>query len=248
MTDVSQLETSILLSAALANTQKDADARHRELLKAISMQDCPGELSAVRFCGFVMITSNNCLVTLRTSGEGMSHYNSSHFWLTRISTSSSSLSMIPASPKIFHGREAELAHVINALLHDDPARIAILGIGGIGKSTLCLAALHSADIVSKFSTRQYFVSCESASSASMLIHTVGRYFGAREDENPMMVIKGYIRRHNGPSVLVLDNFETPWEPVNTRADVEEFLSLLSDIKQLAIIVSPLCFFLRHAAK
>lgn len=149
--------------------------------------------------------------------------------------------MIPASPKIFHGREAELIHVNNALLHADPARIAILGVGGIGKSTLALAALHSANIVSKFSTRQYFVSCESASSASMLLNTVGRYFGSKEGENPMKVIRGYIHRHLGPSVLVLDNLETPWEPLDGRAEVEEFLSLLSDIKQLDIIVSPLCF-------
>jgi hypothetical protein len=37
--------------------------------------------------------------------------------------------------------------------------------------------------------------------------------------------------------LVLDNLETLWEPANARADIEEFLSLLTDIKHLALIVS-----------
>ena len=123
--------------------------------------------------------------------------------------SSSSLEMIPACPQIFHGRESELLAVTQALLHDDPARIAILGVGGIGKSALALAALHSPDVVSKFSTRQYYISCESASSPSMLISIVAAFFGASEDEKPMKVIMRHLR-HVAPSVLVLDNFETPW--------------------------------------
>lgn len=144
--------------------------------------------------------------------------------------------MIPASPKIFHGRESELISVTAALLHDDRARIVILGIGGIGKSTLALAALHSPDVIDKFSTRRYFISCESATSPSALVGIVAAYFGAQAEEKPMKVIMAYLHRHVSPSILVLDNFETPWEPLENRAKVEEFLSLLSDIRHLDIMV------------
>jgi ABC-type lipopolysaccharide export system ATPase subunit len=37
-------------------------------------------------------------------------------------------------------------------------------------------------------------------------------------------------------LLVLDNFETPWEPRETRAKVEEFLSLLGDLRKVALLV------------
>lgn len=158
------------------------------------------------------------------------------YTLTPENYSSSSLSMIPASPHIFHGREIELSYMINTLLQDEPSRIAILGVGGIGKSTLALAALHSHDVVLKYSTRQYFISCDSATSLTMLTDVVGKYFGAEEGQKPIKAIIGYFRRHMGPSVLVLDNFETPWEPLDTRTKVEEFLSMLSDIKYLHIIV------------
>ncbi|KAJ7883562.1 hypothetical protein B0H14DRAFT_3857382 [Mycena olivaceomarginata] len=36
-------------------------------------------------------------------------------------------------------------------------------------------------------------------------------------------------------LLVLDNFETPWEPRETRAKVEEFLSLLGDLRKVALL-------------
>jgi hypothetical protein len=35
--------------------------------------------------------------------------------------------------------------------------------------------------------------------------------------------------------------ETPWEPLSTRAKVEEFLSLLTNVPHLALLVSSLFF-------
>ncbi|KAJ7743777.1 hypothetical protein B0H16DRAFT_1322450, partial [Mycena metata] len=43
--------------------------------------------------------------------------------------------------------------------------------------------------------------------------------------------------HGPPSILVLDNLETPWEPLGSRNDVEELLSHLTDILHLSLIIT-----------
>ncbi|KAJ7806898.1 hypothetical protein B0H14DRAFT_3767378 [Mycena olivaceomarginata] len=39
------------------------------------------------------------------------------------------------------------------------------------------------------------------------------------------------------SFLVLDNLETTWEPKRSRSEVEQFLSLLADVPQLALLIT-----------
>jgi hypothetical protein len=92
-----------------------------------------------------------------------------------VSDSSGSFSLLPASPKIFHGRESELENLVGTLLAD-PARIAVLGPGGMGKTTLAMAALHHPKVANKYHTR-YFISCESAHTRDSLVAIMGSHLG-----------------------------------------------------------------------
>lgn len=152
------------------------------------------------------------------------------------SSSSSVGSLLPGRPKIFHGRETELDNIIGDLLHKTPAHIAILGPGGIGKSSLALAALHDERVIDAFSDR-YFIPCDSAYSAGDLVSLIATYFGIVESSKPTKAIVKYLAKLSGQAVLVLDNLETSWEPHSSRSAVEEFLSQLADMKHLALIVS-----------
>ncbi|KAJ7934601.1 hypothetical protein B0H13DRAFT_2488420, partial [Mycena leptocephala] len=40
-----------------------------------------------------------------------------------------------------------------------------------------------------------------------------------------------------PSLLILDNLETLWEPAGSRSDIEDFLSLLADVDHLALMIT-----------
>ncbi|KAJ7089508.1 hypothetical protein C8R43DRAFT_964888 [Mycena crocata] len=53
-----------------------------------------------------------------------------------------------ASPKIFYGRKSDLADILTsfAQLEEAPPRIAILGAGGMGKTSLARAVLHHPQI------------------------------------------------------------------------------------------------------
>ncbi|KAJ6535042.1 P-loop containing nucleoside triphosphate hydrolase protein [Mycena capillaripes] len=149
-------------------------------------------------------------------------------------SSTSLLSLVPASPQIFHGRTQELEEVVSALMVT-PARVAVLGPGGIGKTTLAKAALHSPGIVSKYACR-WFVSCDGANTNYELLNIVGLHLGLEPSRQLARQIVQYLSQC-GPVILVLDNLETPWEYHEYRDKVEEFLASLSDIGQLALLIT-----------
>ncbi|KAK7044326.1 NB-ARC domain-containing protein [Favolaschia claudopus] len=154
--------------------------------------------------------------------------------LATMMNSTTSLLLLPPIPKIFHGRDAEL-HALVQLLLQDSARVTILGPGGIGKTSLATTALHHPEVSAKY-PHQYFVSCESANTHDALLSTIASHLGVTPSRNPT---KQILRHFSGAeaSILLLDNFETSWEPLASRAQVEEFLSSLTDVSQLAILVT-----------
>jgi AAA+ ATPase superfamily predicted ATPase len=141
--------------------------------------------------------------------------------------------MLPSRPKIFYGRESELAD-IQKILNQQPARIAILGGGGIGKTSLARAVLHHPDICIQFEHR-FFVSAEAVTTSIELAALIGLHVGLTPGKNLTQSVVNYFSK-TPQSLLILDNLETVWEPIQSRGGIEEFLSLLTDIKHLALIV------------
>jgi ABC-type lipoprotein export system ATPase subunit len=153
--------------------------------------------------------------------------------LLNVVCSSGSLSILPHSPQIFHGREAEVQKIVNILMQDSP-RIAILGPGGMGKTSLATMALRTDAVVEKYSHR-YFGQCHSTLTCVELALAVADHIGVEKGSNLMKKVVLHFM-HAPPSLLVLDNLETSWEPVSSRKEVEEFLSLLTDVPQLGLMV------------
>ncbi|KAJ6580459.1 hypothetical protein DFH09DRAFT_1029795 [Mycena vulgaris] len=204
--EVFKMTCGIQLSSALLEMELGAERYHAELLGLIEGQ-------SVRF--------ESC---------SASSINESY---RQLSASSSIFPLLPPTPQIFHGRESELQEISTTLLGHYP-RVAVLGPGGIGKTSLAAAAIHSPLIVERF-VHRHFISCESASSGKDLIAMVGAHFGLE----PSRTLSQEIRNHltaQGDTLIVLDNLETLWEPANSRADVEQFLSILDDVPQLALMV------------
>ncbi|KAJ7887623.1 hypothetical protein B0H14DRAFT_3127573 [Mycena olivaceomarginata] len=89
------------------------------------------------------------------------------------------------SPRSFYGRESELDHIMK-MIAQQPARIAILGGGGMGKTSLARAVLHHPETSQNLNSRF---------------------------------------------------FETVWDPIQSRGGIEEFLSLLTDVEHLTLIIT-----------
>jgi tetratricopeptide (TPR) repeat protein len=141
--------------------------------------------------------------------------------------------MLPSKPKIFHGRESELDSIMKILTQQSP-RIAILGGGGMGKTSLARAVLHHPDTSAKFEHR-FFVSAETASTSIELAAIIGLHIGLSPGEDLTKPIVQHFSRKPF-CLLILDNLETVWEPMQSRGEIEEFLSLLTDVEHLGVIV------------
>ncbi|KAJ7452895.1 hypothetical protein FB451DRAFT_1521009 [Mycena latifolia] len=179
----------------IAQMQEEAEIMHKETLELISTLSDE-------------TTSDRSSSIYKTGGS-----------LKRLnfpSLSSNSISMLPPEPKIFHGRETELKDVVDTL-HQESPRIAILGPGGIGKTSLAKAVLHHPDIVIKYE-QCFFVVADAVTTSSELAAVLGEHIGLQPAKGLIKQVIHYFAT-TGPTLLILDNLETLWEPIESRGKI-----------------------------
>ncbi|KAJ7930834.1 hypothetical protein B0H13DRAFT_2530704 [Mycena leptocephala] len=192
----------------ITQMQEDAEKRHKEVLD--------------------MVEALSDTTSLDRSSSISGLYSGSH-------NSSNSISMLPSEPKIFHGRDSELSDILHLFSQGTP-RIAILGTGGMGKTSLARAVIHHAEITERYNQHRFFVACDSAATKVELAALIGAHVGLKPGKDLTHPVIQYFSS-SSKSLLILDNFETLWEPVESRGKIEEFLSLLAGVDHLALVIT-----------
>lgn len=106
----------------------------------------------------------------------------------------------------------EVEHVLELVLNHSPARVAIVGSGGIGKTSIALTAIHHPEVEKDFLNQRFFLSCEALVTADSLAGDLLKLFGLSSgSRSPTDVIVFFVQAMTTKCVLCLDNFETPWD-------------------------------------
>jgi tetratricopeptide (TPR) repeat protein len=163
--------------------------------------------------------------------------------MTRVERNAiASAAEMPIPPTIFIGRDAVVNKIADHLVSGDIARsrVFILAPGGMGKTSTALAVMKHPSVLAKFAKeRQFWVPCISANSPSTFLAHLSRNLRVtRQTGDPLDDILVTLKTTDEPRVILLDNFETPWHPVEgNQESVADVLRAFALLPHVAILVT-----------
>ncbi|KAJ6623445.1 hypothetical protein B0H10DRAFT_792399 [Mycena sp. CBHHK59/15] len=145
--------------------------------------------------------------------------------------------VLPRVPRNIFGREKVIDTAVAALVAPEPGRVAILGSAGIGKTSVASMVLFDPRVVECFGDYRYFISCDAARGKDDLLTSIAGPLGIQGDRLQKKILDR-LGDSEHRSIIVLDNFESPWEaPDASKKDVENLLAALSALDNLALVIT-----------
>ncbi|KAJ7899953.1 hypothetical protein B0H13DRAFT_2275378 [Mycena leptocephala] len=138
--------------------------------------------------------------------------------------SSNSISMLPPEPKIFHGRNSELSNILQLFGQGTPGLpfwVQVEWERPVLQELSSIVQKLPRDIIS-------------IATQVELAALIGAHVGLKPGKDLTHPVIQYFSS-SSKSLLILDNLETLWEPVESRGKIEEFLSLLTGVDHLALV-------------
>jgi tetratricopeptide (TPR) repeat protein len=151
-----------------------------------------------------------------------------------IADSAPDVTRVPRPTSHFVGRNEDVETLANVLSSDSSCAILLQGGPGIGKTELTKAIAHAERVVASFQERRFFVSLEAAKTAKDVRQSIIAAIGG----DPNIDFKTALAVVGRPNLLVvLDNLETPWEPLDERANTEQVLRDLIEVEGVHLLAS-----------
>ncbi|KAH9003754.1 hypothetical protein EDB86DRAFT_2273104 [Lactarius hatsudake] len=151
----------------------------------------------------------------------------------------------PILPQVFFGRSGELETIVDLIFSaTSAARIAIIGPGGIGKTTLAHAVLTDKRVATRFADSRYLVPCEPLTSRDALLVALANSLsllqpGTTSDSYSVGLEPRVLSALGSEKcILCLDNFESPWDqPGPSRGAVETLLADITALPSVTVLIT-----------
>ena len=158
---------------------------------------------------------------------------------------SSPLLSLPAVIPIY-GRDELIQEIVDKILQSEVKKhVALKGGPGMGKTTTAIGIIHHPHIAQHFGNARHWVSCREASDIAddLKSQKLLEYISDSLDldlagsGDHRKNIKYFLSHHNVPRIIVLDNFETMWEPSTAQEAIEDVLAFLASFPQCTILLT-----------
>ncbi|KAJ7578866.1 hypothetical protein C8J56DRAFT_1170141 [Mycena floridula] len=162
------------------------------------------------------VLSNNTIINNYPAAKGPTHRAHGY--------------MPAANDKLF-GRDNDIQGIVRILTMEPASnskrvRFALLGAGGQGKTELALKK------------NGIWVPCEKASSPELLLDVLCTSLAIIKDtHNTIQDILDELEETSEPIILLLDNFETPWNAPGARGEVEQILQDIAQFPHVALFIT-----------
>ena len=147
---------------------------------------------------------------------------------------------MPLKPTVFHGRDTIIEEISQLLIKEETSRVCVLGAFGMGKTSVSLGVVEQPLIKSRFPPENIiWVPCIEATSATLLLGIlctqlqVPGYIGQPTIEKIMSLLA----TSTEPHLILLDNFETPYNAPGAQKQVEDTLRQIAMLSHIAILVT-----------
>ncbi|KAE9384678.1 TPR-like protein [Gymnopus androsaceus JB14] len=145
----------------------------------------------------------------------------------------------PMAPGVFTGRDELVTAGVDKLCQGEHAHLAIMGAGGMGKTSLALHIMEHAKVREKFQEHAYFVPCEMMPDAPSIIQGLLQVLklSIPEGKSGYETMEAYLKSSQKPILLVLDNFETPWYSSTNQNAVQNLIEKICGQRIISTIVT-----------
>lgn len=141
---------------------------------------------------------------------------------------------------MFYGRDDLVAELTTLIVNGE--HVALIGPGGMGKSSLAKAILHEPLIIERFADRRFFVAYDDLDPSTITFETFMTHFaGALGIEitggDSLRPISTFLR--SASAIVVLDNAET-FQEASALAALEKIppaITKIADIRGVILILS-----------